>query len=171
MKHPAIQHYHYHNWANNRIFEHLKELPGEVYNQQIKSVFSSLQEVLTHMYQADGMWLSVMSGDDFSRTMGIIKQQKKKSAGQNLEGMEKLYEEMSDKYNVFLDNHNDLDELMTIEHPKYGNLETSVTQQVMHVVNHGTYHRGNITAMLRQQGHAGVSTDYIFYLYEVLKNN
>ncbi|MEH7531611.1 DinB family protein, partial [Priestia megaterium] len=32
--------------------------------------------------------------------------------------------------------------------------------------NHGTYHRGNITAMLRQLGHPGVMTDYVLYLYE-----
>lgn len=165
MKHSAIQQYDYHKWANNRVFERLKELPDDVYDQQLKSVFSSLQEVLTHMYQADGMWLSVMSGDDFSKTMGIIKQQKEKSTDRNLEGMEKLYKEMSVKYNSFLKNHKDLDELMTVEHPKYGKLETSVAQQVKHVVNHGTYHRGNIAAMLRQQGHSGVSTDYIFFLY------
>lgn len=34
------------------------------------------------------------------------------------------------------------------------------------IVNHGTYHRGNLTVMLRQLGRSGVSTDYIFYLYE-----
>ncbi|WP_313897918.1 DinB family protein [Brevibacillus sp. FSL L8-0520] len=38
---------------------------------------------------------------------------------------------------------------------------------MQHVVNHGTYHRGNIAAMLRQQGYAGVPTDYVFYLYEL----
>lgn len=166
MKHPAIQQYHYHTWANNRIFEHLKELPGEIYNQQIKSVFSSLQEVLTHMYQADGMWLSVMSGDDFSQTMKIFKQQKEKSAGQPLDQMNRLYKEMNQSYEAFLHEHDDLDKPMKIQHPKYGELKTPVTEMVKHIVNHGTYHRGNITAMLRQQGHAGVPTDYIFYLYE-----
>ncbi len=35
-----------------------------------------------------------------------------------------------------------------------------------HVVNHGTYHRGNVTAMLRQQGYAGVATDYLFFLMD-----
>jgi uncharacterized damage-inducible protein DinB len=36
---------------------------------------------------------------------------------------------------------------------------------ILHVVNHGTYHRGNITAMLRQMGYASVPTDYGIYLY------
>lgn len=166
MKHLAIQQYQYHKWANDRIFEHLKELPEEIYNQQIKSVFSSLQEVLIHIYQADGMWLSVMSGDDFSQTMKILKQQKEKSSGQPLDQMNRLYKEMNQSYEVFLHEHDDLDKLMKIQHPKYGELETSVTEMVKHIVNHGTYHRGNIAAMVRQQGHAGVSTDYIFFLYD-----
>jgi uncharacterized damage-inducible protein DinB len=55
---------------------------------------------------------------------------------------------------------------MTIEHPQYGRLDTSISEIVQHVVNHGTYHRGNLTAMLRQQGHPGIATDYLFYLLE-----
>ncbi|MEC5258611.1 DinB family protein [Bacillus amyloliquefaciens] len=30
-------------------------------------------------------------------------------------------------------------------------------------MNHGTYHRGNISAMLHQMGYKGVPTDYIFF--------
>lgn len=166
MEHQAIQFYNYHKWANKRIFERLNELPDAVYHQQIKSVFSSIQEVIVHIYQTDGMWLSVMSGDDFSETMDVINQQKKKSSGRVLEGMQKLYKEMNQQYETFLTEHEDLDKPMKIHHPKYGELETSVTEMVNHVVNHGTYHRGNITAMLRQQEHTGVPTDYIFFLYD-----
>jgi uncharacterized damage-inducible protein DinB len=167
MKHPAIQQYNYHKWANTRVFEHLKSLPGEVYTNEIKSVFSSIQEVIIHAYQAEGMWLSVMSGDDFSETMDVINELKEKSRGESLLEMQQLYEEMNKKYFDFLNNHDELDLKFTINHPRYGDLDASVTDMVKHVVNHGTYHRGNITAMLRQQGHAGVSTDYIFFLYNL----
>lgn len=167
MNHPAIQQYNYHKWANTRIFEHLKSLPEEVYNNEIKSVLPSIQEVIIHAYQAEGMWLSVMSGDDFSETMDVIKEIKEKSIGGNLLEMEQLYADMNEMYFDFLNNHDELDQKFTIRHPRYGDLDASVTDMVKHVVNHGTYHRGNITAMLRQQGHAGVSTDYIFFLYDL----
>lgn len=166
MEHPAIQLYHYHNWANNRLLAHLMQLPDEVYSQEIKSVFSSIQEVIVHMYQAEGMWLSVMSGDDFTRTMKKIKQLKEKSNDKNLKAMGKLFEEIAGEYDVFFNKLENPDEAITINHPRYGELHTPVAQMVRHVANHGTYHRGNITAMLRQQGYEGVSTDYIFYLYE-----
>ncbi|NHM32597.1 DinB family protein [Neobacillus terrae] len=34
------------------------------------------------------------------------------------------------------------------------------------MANHGTYHRGNITAMLWSLGHKSTSTDYIYFLRE-----
>ena len=166
MENRTRQQYKYHNWANERVFNHLKELPEEVYGREIKSVFSSIEEVVVHIYRTDGMWLSVMSGDPFEETMTVINQLKEKVAGRDLEGMQKLYGEMASQYEDFLNGQDDLDKGITIEHPRYGKLDSPISSLVQHVVNHGTYHRGNITAMLRQQGHAGVPTDFIFYLYE-----
>lgn len=170
MKHSIIKEYEYHNWANIRIFDHLKELPGKVYYQEIKSVFSSIQEVLLHIYQVDGMWLNVISGAPFSKTMEVIKELKEKSGDPDLEGIEELYSEVKHQFEIFLQEQDDLDKSITVEHPRYGKLNTTISELVKHVINHGTYHRGNITAMLHQQGHSGVSTDYVFYLYEIQRS-
>ncbi|MEX1212442.1 MAG: DinB family protein [Balneolaceae bacterium] len=169
MKHSAIQQYDYHAWANRRFFDHLASLPQEIYNQPVKSVFSTLQEVLVHIYQTDTMWLSVMSVDPFEKTMAVINEHKEKSAGSSLDELKALYEEAVESYTDFFDQVNDPDENISIHHPRNGRLETPVAELVRHVVNHGTYHRGNITAMLRQMGHTGIPTDYVFYLYD-LKN-
>lgn len=161
MKNRILQQYNYHKWANNKIFEHLKELPAEVYEREIESVFSSVEEVITHIYRTDGMWLIVISGDSFEETMSVIGQLKEKYADQDFDGMQDLYADISDQYEAFLAGLNDPERSIIIEHPEYGELSTHVSEVVKHVVNHGTYHRGNITAMLRQQGHAGVPTDYL----------
>ena len=165
MNHPSLQLYNYHKWANNKIFHHLRELPDDVYGKELKSVFPSVQIVLQHIYQTDGMWLSVMSGDDFSQTMEKIRHLKEKSENKTLSEIENVYDDLNQQFRKFLTTHPDPDQNMTIHHPKYGELDTTVSKLTSHVVNHGTYHRGNITAMLRQQGYTGVSTDYIFYLY------
>lgn len=168
MKNQTTRKYDYHNWANDRIFNHLKELPDAVFDQEIKSVFSSIKEVLIHVYQVDAMWLSVMSGAPFSQTMEVIKEIKVKSQDPDLDEIVKLYSENTDRYKSFFEEQDDLDADIEIEHPRYGKLKTTIADLVLHVVNHGTYHRGNITAMLRQQGHAGVPTDYILYVYEMV---
>lgn len=167
MENKATQRYDYHDWANNRFLEHLKELPDQVYDQEIQSVFSTISEVIIHIYQVDAMWLSVMSSDSFDETMAKIEQIKERSADKGLDQMQMLYTKLAQQYRNFINGVDNPNGSITVEHPRYGVLETSVSELVQHVVNHGTYHRGNITAMLRQQERPGVPTDYVFYLYEI----
>src|SRR5690606_17376604 len=162
----TLQRYRYNTWANNRILNHLKSLPDQVYNKEIDSVFSSIHEVIVHIYKVDGMWLSVMSGDNFDQTMEAINHLDQKSKGTSLHEMIALYEEVAHNYLACIRSLKDPEQQITIYHPSYGEMTTEGRQLVAHVVSHGTYHRGNITAMLRQQGYPGIPTDYIFYLYE-----
>jgi uncharacterized damage-inducible protein DinB len=164
MKHSSIRQFKYHVWANQRLFEHLKSLPDESIDRQVESVFSSIREVLDHISQVDTLWLSVMSGDSFQKTMDVIKLHEGKAAGLSLNEIQHLFGETVQSYTRFFERLKDPDEQITIRHPRFGSLETSVAELVYHVVNHGTYHRGNITAMLRQMGYAGVPTDYVFFL-------
>src|SRR5699024_12869163 len=163
MKKPAIKEYHYHSWANNRFFEHLQALPDELYEKLVESVFSSVSEVIAHIYKVDQVWLSVMAGEPLEQNIKMFKKAQKKAEGKSLHAIEKLYLELSDQYAAFFDEQ-DLDEVITTEHPQYGKLEESVAEVVQHVVNHGSHHRGNITAMLLQQGHARVPTGCILYV-------
>lgn len=43
--------------------------------------------------------------------------------------------------------------------------EISISEMVLHVVIHGTYQRGDISAMLHQLGDSSVMTDYVIYWY------
>lgn len=165
MKHRALELYDYHVWANNRVFERLKELPADICHQPVQSVFPSIFEVLVHIYLVDTTWLGVMRGDGFGEIRALVVRLQDETKGKSIEEMEVLFVELSKQYNAFFDCQEDLDRPVSGEHPRFGRLETRLSQLVQHVVNHGTYHRGNITAMLRQLGHAGVPTDYVFYLY------
>lgn len=52
-----------------------------------------------------------------------------------------------------------------LDNPYAGIRDTSYAEIILQIVNHGTYHRGNITAMLRQMGHASTMTEYALYWY------
>lgn len=168
MQHRAIRRYNYHKWANERTFDHLKSLPDEIYDHQITNVFPSIRETIAHIYQVDGMWLSVMSGDTFDQTKRVIGELLTKMGDKSLFHMQDLYNELTGEFDSFLKSRENLDAMIDIEHPQYGKRNLAISDLVEHVVNHGTYHRGNITSMIRQQSHSGVPTDYIFYLYENL---
>ncbi|HEU5138661.1 MAG TPA: DinB family protein [Bacillales bacterium] len=166
MKQYALKLYDYHVWANKRLFERVKELPEDVYDQEIQSVFPSIAETFAHLYIVDTVWLGVMRDDGFEDIQAASRQAAEAANEKSIEEMETLFTELTGRYREFLDSQEDLEKPMAPEHPAFGRLETHLSELIQHVVNHGTYHRGNITAMIRQQGHESVMTDYIMYLYE-----
>lgn len=158
--------YEYHVWSNRRVFSHLKTLPRDVAKQEITSVFPSVIDVLRHLYQADELWLDVMRG--------LPTEQARERAGQagamvrsaDLEHLEARFEDIASRYRQCLRGERFLERPVVWVHPRAGRLETSAGELLCHVCNHGTYHRGNITAMLRQMGHRGAPTDYVLFLME-----
>ena len=165
MSHFALQFYDFNIWANNQIFNRLKELPKDVYHQEVQSVFSSISSVMAHVYLSDLGWVEVFSGKSMKHALVLAEQLKEHIVSKELEEMEAMFFELSERYKSLLSQKENVDKPLIIENPACGLMKTSVAELIPHVVNHGTYHRGNITAMLRQMGYASTSTDYGLYLF------
>ncbi|GKV56632.1 diguanylate cyclase [Sporosarcina sp. NCCP-2222] len=170
-KHHAVQMYDYHVWANNRLFARLRELPEEVYDRKMESVFPSIADTLAHIFMTDTIWHGVMQGKAMDVIQDSMREAQEKIGDKRLETIEALFGESTAAYRSFFAEVGDMEKEVFPEHPKFGRLETNLAELVHHVVNHGTYHRGNIAAMIRQQGESGVPTDYIYYLYEINSTN
>lgn len=155
--------YDYHVWANRQVFQKLKQLPEGVYGDTIKSVFPSIKEVLVHLYATDITWLEIMKGSTVHDTLKKVEQLRKEVDGISLNELESSYDELAKDYDNFLASQSDLERNIVTEHPKTGACEFVLADLIHHVVNHGTYHRGNVSAMLHQQGENGAPTDYVFY--------
>ncbi|MDQ0882199.1 DinB family protein [Peribacillus sp. V2I11] len=165
MSHFALQFYDFNVWANKQIFNRLKELPRDVYHQEVQSVFSSISSVMAHVYLSDLGWVEVFSGKSMKHALMLAEQRKEQTVSKELEEMEAMFFKLSEQYKSLLSQKENIDKPLMIENPSGGQMKTGVAELVPHVVNHGTYHRGNITAMLRQMGHASASTDYGLYLF------
>jgi uncharacterized damage-inducible protein DinB len=155
----------YHNWANEKFFERLYELPRETIYQELQSVFPTLFSVMTHIYMMDITWFYAMREDSFEQVSATIAPLFAEINWKTLEELQQKYQELSEKYTDLFSSQEDIERVLSIQHPQWGTLNTSFSELSQHVSNHGTYHRGNLTAMLRQMGLAGVKTDYIFYLF------
>lgn len=166
MLHHAHQLYDYNVWANDRLFTHLQQLPEDVFNAEITSVFPTVSVTLGHMYVFEMLFMSALSGISNEEIYPEMMKWRANVQGRTLEEMWSLFAGAAQQFRELLERTPDPDKAITIEHPSYGRMDTRFSDILQHVVNHGTYHRGNVTAMLRQQGHVGVSTDYIFYLAE-----
>ncbi|MGX6445818.1 DinB family protein [Neobacillus sp. K501] len=159
--------YDYNVWANKEIINHLKELPKDVYHHDgIQSGFSSISQVLTHIYLVEQTWFDIIAGQSMDEALAMSPQLQKQMETKELQEIETLYNNLSHKNKSFLINQEDMDQVILVNNPYAGLLETSISESILHIVTHGNYHRGNITTMLRQQGYPSVMQDYGLYLYK-----
>ncbi|MBT2724503.1 DinB family protein [Bacillus sp. ISL-46] len=157
--------YNYHVWANQRIIDHLKTLSPEKYQKEMKSVFSSVSKVLSHIYLVDYGWLNILEGQNMNEAMQSSLQLQEKIEKLPIEDLEMEFHTLSTRFKSFLESQEDIEKRIMLDNPWASLRETSLSEMILHVVNHGTYHRGNISAMLHQLGDSSVMTDYAFYWY------
>jgi uncharacterized damage-inducible protein DinB len=165
MIHPALKMYNYHVWANDVIINRLKELPEEIYHKDIQSGFSSVSKVLSHIYLTDYAWFEMMLGKSMNEAIEITNQMKNEVERKSINQMKEAFRHLSERYKTLLNSKKDLEVLFVVDNPYAGKLETSISETVIHVCTHGSYHRGNIATMLRQMDHTSVMQDFGLYLY------
>ncbi|WP_057761972.1 DinB family protein [Cytobacillus praedii] len=158
--------YKYHVWANKVLLERIKELPSNVLYEEVCSSYSTIALTFSHMYVVDVMWLKVLKGMDMQEALATSMALQEKSNLYSADEFVKYYEELASQYEDWINNQNDIEQKIHLNNPWTGARETAYSEILFHVANHGTYHRGNITTMLRQQGHASTMNDFALYWYQ-----
>ncbi|WP_205513587.1 DinB family protein [Longitalea arenae] len=155
--------YEYHTWANKTLISHLQDLPDGSCRAPIKSVFPSIFEALMHVYIIDKGWLSLLmeeyQPDDYNAIQASVNDLIASTKNNSLQELEEKQQVLAEATVRFIMK-NDM-----ADSRDFAGVRMSYADVIQHIVNHGTYHRGNITAMLHQLGHKGVPTDYGLYLY------
>ena len=144
----------YSAWATRRVLESATALSEEESQRELGNSYGGIRGTLTHIYQADAIWFDRLMGaptgdlsrydpsPNFSEWLPL------------LDGYVKWAEALTPA---------DWDRIAHYRNVKGETFQTPVWQIVLHVVNHATYHRGQITTLLRQLGRAPVATDLILY--------
>ncbi|ETT38646.1 DinB family protein [Paenibacillus sp. FSL R5-192] len=164
MNHPE-QMYNYHAWANQTILGRVKELPSSVLSQVVNSSFPTIAHALSHIYAVDKMWYEVLNGTSMPEALQACILLNGEIHG-SVDEYIKRFTDLSTQYSEWLRGHADLEQTTLLDNPFAGVRETSLSDIVIHVVNHGTYHRGNVSTMLRQLGHASIMNDYSLFWYQ-----
>ncbi|MDU4695885.1 MAG: DinB family protein [Paenibacillus sp.] len=157
--------YNYHTWANQTILGRIRELPSSVLHQEVNSSYPTLAHALSHIYAVDQMWYLVLTGmempEAFQATLTLNER-----VLESVDAYESVYSELAQKFNAWFQSQPDLEQSVLLNNPFAGPRQTRFSEMILHVVNHGTYHRGNVTTMLRQLGHASTMNDYALYWYQ-----
>ena len=152
--------YDYNAWANGRIYRAVEPLAPKAFLRDLKNSFPSVRDTLAHILGAEWIWLRRWHGESPSQILSA-------TDFPTLASLKDRYGAVEKERRAFLDG---LSEERLAQSFQYkdiaGNpMRLPLVQSLQHVVNHGTYHRGQITTMLRQLGVTPVSTDLArFYL-------
>ena len=154
----------YSSWASNRIFDAVAALPADQYMQDMKSSHGGIHGTLTHMVAAEKIWLSRWVGKPDARLMGT-------DAAPSLSDVKAVWEKVGYETALFLGTMTDkkLQETFPMTTSKGETFNHVYWQAIQHVVDHSSYHRGQIVTMMRQLGVKPPGTGLIGFYREAGK--
>lgn len=135
----------YHYWARDRVMAPVMGLTPDQYTRDLGNSFRSIRDTLVHVYSAEWVWLA--------RWKGISPTAHRTSAEfPDQVALDAAWREHERELRAFVDGIGERALSAPIEYKSldgrpYRHLLGPMLQ---HVVNHATYHRGQITTMLRQ---------------------
>ena len=149
----------YNSWANQKLMDIILNLPEEKQKGELPSSFKSLFDTMLHMLDAENIWWQRMKLQE-----RIVR------PSENFKGnMKDITDSLliqNKQWEDWVNNASD----MALEHVfQYFNVKNEsfkqpVWQMLVHVFNHGTYHRGQLVNMLRQLGVEKIpATDFIVW--------
>jgi len=153
--------YEYNHWANERIFEAVSRITPEEYTKDMQSSHRSVRDTFVHIISAEWIYLQRVSGTspkalwsppDFP-TVSKLRERWAELSREQMAFIHNLTEEQLKKPITYI---NLAGEPFT--YPLW--------QILQHVVNHSSYHRGQITTMVRQLGAKPEATDFLLF-YDV----
>ncbi len=165
MAYSLDKHLAYNEWANTKVADVLREVDDQVFFKDNKSSFPSIAKTVLHIWDAQHLWLLRMQGNSQSTWPSA---KFKGSKDDSLDGLVRSSSELSEflrsKKKTFLAT------LYPYKNIKGEPFEGTYEDTLFHVVNHSTYHRGQIITMLRESSLTVLpSTDLIHYLRTLKK--
>ncbi|MDP3911327.1 MAG: DinB family protein [Gemmatimonadales bacterium] len=150
----------YNAWAMRIIFDAVAapQLSEELYVRDLKSSHGGIHGTLAHTVWAEHLWLTRWLGEP----PPAVAQGKDL---QDLAAVRTRFDRIEAERNDFLADlpETRLDETRIVHPTGGGEYAHTFRQMFRHLVNHSSYHRGQVVTFLRQLGKTPPSTDLILY--------
>src|SRR5205823_5097672 len=139
--------YDYNSWANRRSLRAAEKLSTEQFLRPMGSSFSSVRDTLAHIYGAEWIWLERFQGRSPTALPNV-------NQFSDLPTLRETWRELESRLLAFAHaiTQAELDRQMEYKTLQLGLYKNPMWQSMLHLVNHGTYHRGQVTTLLRQLG-------------------
>ena len=150
-------HLDYTAWATGRLLEAASTLSQEELTRDFGTADRSAIGTLAHTFAADRVWLTRVKG---LPSTGFLNDSER-----NLSFLQREWPAVHEGWREWAGRLSDADIAAPIAyHDLKGNpWRTPAWQIVLHVVNHGTHHRGQAAGFMRSMGYAPPSLDLIAF--------
>ena len=150
--------YDYNAWANGRMLASCRELPPAEYSRELGGAWPSVADTLAHLASATRAWHQRFQGQSPERLL----------TGADLPGFAEAARMLGEADAAV--------RKLVVETPAerrndiltYRNLRGETKKVVYwavfrHIVNHASYHRGQVSSMVRMLGHEPKATDLVLW--------
>jgi uncharacterized damage-inducible protein DinB len=160
--------YEYDRWANNRVLHAVSALTVEEFTRDLGGSFRSVRDTLVHIVGSEWGWLtywkeaspsSAFLTDLWTREDAIFNS----SAFPDLAAVQLKWAEVERELVEFVNRvtNESLERMLPVRETQIG-----LAHLLQHLANHSTYHRGQVTLMLRQLATKPPATDFAMFLME-----
>jgi len=153
-------HFDYSAWASEKLVEAAGVLAPEELTRDFRTADRSVLDTLVHIFAADRLWLSRLSG---SPHPGFIT-----GRDRSLEVVRTEWPELHRGWQDWASTQtiDSISAPLTYTDMKGREWTQPIWQLAMHVVNHATHHRGQVSGFLRSMGHTPPGIDLAYYYRE-----
>ena len=146
----------FNEWANTEMTNWLKQLDTKLLYHQSVSSFKSIDYTLQHILRTQKFWLTFISEQDTSQLNWAVREGEVETILNELVENSTL---MKTKFSSYSEK--ELIQTLNLDMPWAKN-SLSRYEYIIHVINHSTFHRGQIITQARAAGLTNgiVNTDY-----------
>lgn len=150
----------YHHWAFEQLYDALVPVEDQYYHAACGLFFGSIHRTLNHLLLADRVWYGRVTGVPFVVEALDTELERERVALAN------ALAEQSARWITWLESEDDhtLARTLTYTNLAGASFDNPLAHVLLHVFNHGTHHRGQISAALSSGGHVAPVMDLIFFL-------
>jgi uncharacterized damage-inducible protein DinB len=151
----------FNRWANRRLLDSAEALTPAQFTENRGSSFGSVRDTLAHIYATDLVWVRRWAGESPKAFADAAEFPSVPALRERWDRLEREREDFLAKLTDAA-----LDQRITYTNTKGERWRYSLRQMMQHLVNHSTYHRGQVVTLLRQHGVPAPGTDLLIYLDE-----
>jgi len=146
----------YDRWANTLLLEAAGRLSSEEFTRDLGASFGSVRGTLVHIMHGEGRWLQFWNDGTFAPPVNA-------ADFPDTATIAASWSQLETDRQKFIDG---LTDTKLATQVTVGDESYTLGELIQHLLDHATYHRGQVASLIRQLGHTPPPTGFRFFRSE-----